>query len=151
VAVKERFDGILTGLERIAAEFNMPVIYPIHPRARKVMSQLGIQPKGIELIEPLDYHSFLQLDSQAKVALTDSGGVQEETCILKVPCVTLRDNTERPETLTIRSNVLAGTDPEKILGCTATMLSKANEWANPFGDGTADERILGILKQQLER
>jgi UDP-N-acetylglucosamine 2-epimerase (non-hydrolysing) len=149
VDVKERFDGILNGLERIAAAFNLPVIYPIHPRARKMMSQLGIQPQGIELIEPIDYLLFLQLESQAKLVLTDSGGVQEETCILKVPCVTLRDNTERPETLAVGSNVLAGTDPEKILGCTATMFGKTNEWTHPFGDGTAGERIVKLLRDKI--
>jgi UDP-N-acetylglucosamine 2-epimerase (non-hydrolysing) len=113
------------------------------------MSQLGIQPQGIELIEPIDYLLFLQLESQAKLVLTDSGGVQEETCILKVPCVTLRDNTERPETLAVGSNVLAGTDPEKILGCTATMFGKTNEWTHPFGDGTAGERIVKLLRDKI--
>jgi UDP-N-acetylglucosamine 2-epimerase (non-hydrolysing) len=147
VDVKERFDGILTGLERIAAEFNMPVIYPIHPRARKMLQYFDFKPAGLALIEAVDYLSFLQLESQAKVVLTDSGGVQEETCILHVPCVTLRDNTERPETLAVGSNVLAGTDPEKLVECTGSMLEKPNEWANPFGDGTAGERIVTILNE----
>jgi UDP-N-acetylglucosamine 2-epimerase (non-hydrolysing) len=147
VDVKERFDGILTGLERIAAEFNMPVIYPIHPRARKMLRYFEFKPAGLALIEAVDYLSFLQLESQAKVVLTDSGGVQEETCILHVPCVTLRDNTERPETLAVGSNVLAGTDPEKLVECTGSMLEKPNEWANPFGDGTAGERIVTILNE----
>jgi UDP-N-acetylglucosamine 2-epimerase (non-hydrolysing) len=73
---------------------------------------------------------------------TDSGGVQEEACILKVPCVTLRDNTERPETLEIRSNVLAGTNPSEILAKAELMLNKDNNWQNPFGDGKAGERIV---------
>ena len=148
VDVKARFDGILTGLELINHDYGLPVIYPIHPRARKMLRHFELKPAGLELIEAVDYLSFLQLESQAKVVLTDSGGVQEETCILHVPCVTLRDNTERPETLAVGSNVLAGTDPEKIQECTGSMIEKATEWANPFGDGTAGERIVAILSEQ---
>lgn len=149
VDVKERFDGILTGLERITKEYGIPVIYPIHPRARKMLQHFELKPDGLELIEAVDYLAFLQLESQAKLVLTDSGGVQEETCILQVPCVTLRDNTERPETIAVGSNVLAGTDPEKIVECTSLMVERATEWANPFGDGTAGDQIVAILGEEL--
>ena len=142
---KERFKGILTGLELVSTKFGIPVIYPIHPRARKMMNHFGLTGHGIEFTDPVDYLSFLQLESQAKLVLTDSGGVQEETCVLKVPCVTLRDNTERPETLEAGSNLLAGTNPEKILECAELMIDRNNEWKNPFGDGTAGERIVEIL------
>jgi UDP-N-acetylglucosamine 2-epimerase (non-hydrolysing) len=157
VDVKERFDGILTGLELINHDYGLPVIYPIHPRARKMLRHFELKPAGLELIEAVDYLSFLQLESQAKVVLTDSGGVQEETCILHVPCVTLRDNTERPETVAVGSNILAGTDPEKIVGCTGMMIqtlekfdqNAALKWVNPFGDGTAGERIVTILRDKI--
>jgi len=142
---KQRFDGILKGLQLINKEYDMPVIYPIHPRARKRMKEFGLNADGIELIEPLDYLSFLQLEANAKLVLTDSGGVQEETCILKVPCVTLRDNTERPETLEVGSNMLAGTQPEKILNMVEKMINKKKDWENPFGDGKAGKRIIKIL------
>jgi len=145
VDVKERFEGIIKGLELVANEFGLPVIYPIHPRARKMMNHFGLKAKGIEFIEPVDYLSFVQLEAKAKLVLTDSGGVQEEACILKVPCVTLRDNTERPETLEVGSNVLAGTTSEKILECAKEMLNKNNKWYNPFGNGKAGERIVEIL------
>ena len=151
VDIKKRFEGIIKGLELIADVFGLPVIYPIHPRARNMMNHFGLKANGIKLIEPLDYLSFLQLESRAKLVLTDSGGVQEETCILQVPCVTLRDNTERPETLEVGSNILAGTDPEKILERVRIMLSRENNWQNPFGDGKAGERIVGIIKEQLKR
>ena len=144
VDVKERFKGIISGLELVSDEFGLPVIYPIHPRARKMMNHFGLKANGIEFIEPLDYLSFLQLESKAKLVLTDSGGVQEETCILKIPCVTLRDNTERPETLEVGSNVLVGTEPERILDGAKLMLSKENNWKNPFGDGKAGEGIVKI-------
>ena len=148
---KSRFEGILKGLELITNEFDMPVIYPIHPRARKMMNKFGLKANGIKLIEPIDYLSFLQLEANAKLVLTDSGGVQEETCVLKVPCVTLRDNTERPETLEVGSNILAGTNPDAILNATKEMIDKENNWENPFGDGTAGKKIIEILLDSLER
>ena len=146
VDVKERFEEIIKSLELLADEFSLPVIYPIHPRARKMMNHFGLKSNGIEFIEPVDYLSFLQLESKAKLILTDSGGVQEEACLLKVPCVTLRDNTERPETLVVGSNILAGTDSKKILESTKIMFAKNNDWENPFGDGNAGKRIVEILE-----
>ena len=142
---KERFEGILKGLELIADGFNMPVVYPIHPRARKMMNKFSLNTDGIKFVEPIDYLSFLQLEANAKLVLTDSGGVQEETCVLKIPCVTLRDNTERPETIEVGSNMLAGTNPDTILNATKKMVIKNNNWENPFGDGKAGERIVEIL------
>ena len=149
VDVKVRFEGIIKGLELVAKEFGLPVVYPIHPRARKMMMEFGLKANGIELIEPLDYLSFLRLEADARLVLTDSGGVQEEACILGVPCVTLRDNTERPETLEVGSNVLAGTKAESILSKTKEILNRGNKWRNPFGDGKAGERIVKILVDQI--
>lgn len=142
-----RFAGILEGLERIATEFGMPIIYPIHPRSKVRMSEFGLQPKQIKLVEPVDFLSFLQLESNARLILTDSGGVQEESCILNVPCVTLRDNTERPETIELGSNILAGTSPDNMVECSKKMLSVENDWRHPFGDGRAGERIIEIIME----
>lgn len=142
----ERFCGILKGLELTREKFGFPVLYPIHPRARKQMKAFSLNVDGVEIVEPLDYLSFLLLESKAKLVLTDSGGVQEETCILGVPCVTLRYNTERPETLEVGSNVLAGTDPYEIVKKVDFMLNRENRWQNPFGDGKAGERIVQILR-----
>ena len=142
-----RFASILEGLNRVAAEFHLPVVYPIHPHSLRSMYEFGLNPKNITLIEPISFLGFLQLESNARLILTDSGGVQEEACILGIPCVTLRDNTERPETLEVGSNLLAGTLPDKILRCTRLMLNKENKWNNPFGDGTAGERIVKIIME----
>jgi UDP-N-acetylglucosamine 2-epimerase (non-hydrolysing) len=147
VDIKERFEGIIKGLELVADEFCLPIVYPIHPRAKKMMNHFGIKANGITFIEPLDYLSFLQLEAKAKLVLTDSGGVQEEACILGVPCVTLRDNTERPETLEVGSNILAGTIAHKIAERTNQMLHVNNSWRNPFGDGNTGKRIVEILKE----
>ena len=165
---KERLKGILEGLELVHDEFNLPIIYPIHPRTKKKIREFGLEiPEEIRLIEPLGFLEFLQLEADAKLVLTDSGGVQEETCILKVPCVTLRDNTERPETLEVGSNVLAGTNQTRILDSVRVMLNKqalgklnqqtfkksltknavraSSNWRNPFGEGEAGKRIIKIL------
>ncbi len=144
----QKFGGILRGLEKLSKEFDIPAVYPIHPRSRKMMQEFGVHTNGrIMLTDPVDFLDFLKLESNARLVLTDSGGVQEETCILGVPCVTLRDNTERPETVGVGSNMLAGTEPERIVECTRKMLAGANGWKNPFGDGKAGEMIIGILEK----
>lgn len=141
-----RFAGMLKGIEKLSKEFNTPVIYPIHPRSRKRIQEFGVHMNGsIRLIDPVDFLGFLQLESNARLVLTDSGGVQEETCILGVPCVTLRDNTERPETVEVWSNMLAGTELGMILKCARDMPGKVNGWNNPFGDGKAAERIWQVI------
>jgi UDP-N-acetylglucosamine 2-epimerase (non-hydrolysing) len=143
---KTRFQGIIEGLQAIQRELDIPLIYPIHPRAKKMLSNFNIDTSGLTLTEPQDYLSFLILESKAKLVLTDSGGVQEETCILKVPCITLRDNTERPETVEVGANILAGTNPQSILEAAKTILLKPKTWINPFGDGTSAKQIIQILK-----
>lgn len=148
---KKKFTRLIRGLQKVQNEFKIPLIYPIHPRARKQLEQFGIDYKGITLVEPLDYLSFLQLESKAKLVLTDSSGVQEETCILGVPCVTLRENTERPETLDVGSNILVGTDPEKILEASKVSFAHNNTWTNPFGDGTTSKQIIRILERELAK
>ncbi len=140
-----RFASILKGLDKVATEFHLPVVYPIHPRSRKRMTEFDLKSRNLILIEPVNFLSFLLLESNARLVLTDSGGVQEECCVLEIPCVTLRDNTERPETLEVGSNILAGTTPEKILECSQIMLGRENNWRNPFGDGKAGERIVRIV------
>ncbi|NQE04659.1 UDP-N-acetylglucosamine 2-epimerase [ANME-1 cluster archaeon GoMg1] len=146
VDIKGRLKGILDGLELVYNKFNYPTIYPVHPRTKKKIREFGLEvPKGVELIEPLGFLEFLQLEANAKLVLTDSGGVQEETCILKVPCVTLRDNTERPETLEVGSNVLVGVNQNKISEGVKHMLNKDKNWKNPFGDGKAGNMITKIL------
>lgn len=144
-----RFKGIITGLQMVQVEFGVPLIYPIHPRAKKQLHTFGLDTRGISLVDPLDYLGFLQLESMAKLVLSDSGGVQEETCILGVPCVTLRDNTERPETLDVGSNVLAGTDPKSILEAAKASVGKKKGWVNPFGDGKSAQKIMTILKKEI--
>ncbi|CAG0995399.1 UDP-N-acetylglucosamine 2-epimerase (non-hydrolysing) [Methanosarcinales archaeon] len=138
-----RFKRLLKGVEEIGKEFNIPVIYPIHPRSKKMVEEFGIKTDGnIRFIDPVEFLDFLNLERGARLVLTDSGGVQEETCILGVPCVTLRDNTERPETIDVGSNMLSGVKPGMMIECAHRMLEKDKGWINPFGDGRAAQRIV---------
>lgn len=143
---KSVFEDLLQGVQEAAESFNVEVLYPIHPRAESKVEEFGLRiPERIRVIEPQDYLDFLQLETEASLILTDSGGVQEEACVLQVPCVTLRENTERPETLDVGANVLAGTDPAKIQSCAQEMYERAPTWENPFGDGAASERIISTV------
>ncbi len=149
VDFKDRLKAILIGLSRVHEHFKIPIIFPMHPRTEKMLKTFGLTlPAGVRHVAPAGFLDFLRLEGKAKLILSDSGGVQEEACILKVPCVTLRTTTERPETLTTGGNVLAGYDPVKILSGAKKMISKKAVWKNPFGDGRSGERIVQILENQ---
>lgn len=145
---KKTLKRILTCMDSVYKRFNSLIIFPIHPRTKKRVYEFGLKPpKGIKLIEPVGYMDFLNLQSNSQLIMTDSGGVQEEACILKIPCVTLRENTERPETLKVGSNILVGTDCEKITNGIKKMIHIKNNWKNPFGNGKTAERIVEIICQ----
>ena len=146
---KERLVGIIGGLAAIGEEFSAPVIFPMHPRTKARIEEFQIKiPVSVRITKPLGFLEFLMLQKNAKIVLTDSGGLQEESFILRVPCVTLRDSTERPETVEYGANIVAGTETEKILGAVKKMYGKnlnLKKWDNPFGDGTAGEKIVKLL------
>lgn len=145
--VREILKGVSRGAESAGQH---EVIFPVHPRTRRtiIRSRIPIPPR-IRMIDPIGFIDMLSLLSRARMVCTDSGGVQEEACILKVPCVTLRDTTERPETLAVGGNVLAGTRSPAIVAAIARMAAKKVHWRNPFGDGTTGMRIVQILKRAL--
>lgn len=145
----ERFRKILKALDMVSKRHETDVVYPIHPRSMKNIKKFGLTSNHISYIDPLGYLEFLQLLSGARLVLTDSGGIQEEACILNVPCVTLRDNTERPETLEVGSNLLAGVEPKSILSCVQEMLTMTNSWSNPYGKGDSSIKIIGVLEAAL--
>lgn len=142
---RETFTGIVTALNEIAAE--TPILFPVHPRTKKMMTQFGIQlTDRICMLPPLGFRESLFLWKDAEVVLTDSGGLQEETTALGIPCVTIRENTERPITITLGSNVLAGTKPEAILDAYRAARQKGKSGSvPPYWDGKAAERIWNIL------
>ncbi|HRP54746.1 UDP-N-acetylglucosamine 2-epimerase (non-hydrolyzing) [Agriterribacter sp.] len=100
--------------EIIAHSHGLPLIFPVHPRTAKILQNMGIEHPSLHMIEPLGYLEFNYLVEKAKAVITDSGGITEETTVMGIPCLTLRDNTERPETITIGTNELIGTDPKAI-------------------------------------
>jgi len=142
---EDKLKGIFDGVRAINAVVNIPIVFPIHPRTRKMVNKFGISITDIDVINPVGYLEFLQLQSNAKLVLTDSGGLQEESCILETPCVTLRENTERPETLDVDANILAGTNADKIFNSSIIMLKSRKKWKSPFGDGRSAERIITLL------
>ena len=144
----QRFNEIVKGLKSINKKLDIQIVYPIHPRSKKMAKKFGISFNGLTVIEPVDYFTFLQLEKNAKLILTDSGGVQEEACILKIPCVTLRNNTERPETIDVKANIVSGVNSKKILACAKKMINRKPIWRNPFGKGDSAKKIIQIIKNK---
>lgn len=146
----DRFAQLLAAVGGVAEDTGFDVIYPIHPRAAARLESFDLSvPAGVRLVEPLAFLDFLRLEDTAAVVLTDSGGVQEEACVLETPCVTLRYSTERPETAFVGANVIAGLDPADVREAARLMLGRPGGWSNPFGDGTAAARILDALEPVL--
>jgi UDP-N-acetylglucosamine 2-epimerase (non-hydrolysing) len=153
VDLRESFERILDALEAIAAK--LPIIFPVHPRTRKTIAELELSErvasiKDLRIIEPLGYLDFLNLSAGARLVLTDSGGIQEETTALGIPCLTLRENTERPITVEMGTNVVVGTDTEKIIGAASAALNgsaKKTLRQPPLWDGHTSERILDALEE----
>ena len=146
-------DGPLLGetvAQLAALAQQLPVVFPVHPRTRKMMEGLEPEHPGLHLIEPLGYLDFLSLLADAGAVLTDSGGIQEETTYLGVPCFTLRDNTERPVTLTSGTNTLLGLDPTAIARIPVLLGERREAFSAPsqpppLWDGHAAERIADAI------
>jgi UDP-N-acetylglucosamine 2-epimerase (non-hydrolysing) len=155
---------ILTGLIRALSEVAQafPIIFPIHPRTKKVLESIeeckamvafdraAAREGGIYCMDPIGYLDFMCLVSSAKLVLTDSGGIQEETTVLGIPCLTLRDNTERPVTVTHGTNRVIGSSPERVISEARKAVEsahRASAVAPPLWDGHASERIVAIIRQ----
>ena len=147
-----RLQSMIEMLSRFAEARGWKIVFPVHPRTKsRLMSEglwedLAISPNFI-LSEPIGYLDLLALQSNAQLVLTDSGGLQEEANILRVPCITLRANTERPETVEVGGNVLyAGTDAMELSALAEVILAKPRDWFCPFGDGNTARRVIDILQ-----
>lgn len=143
---KELFSALASSLKKIAED--LPLIFPVHPRTRQNMEKFGIDlGPNIELLPPLGYMDFLDAWKDSALVLTDSGGLQEETTALGIPCLTLRENTERPITIDEGTNVLAGTDPDVVLGEAMKIIKDGGKQGRrpALWDGKAAERIIEIL------
>ena len=148
------FSRILDALEVIQGD--LPILFSVHPRTRRNIAAMGLQRRidsltNLHLLDPIGYLDFLKMQASARIVLTDSGGIQEETTVLKVPCLTLRENTERPVTAEIGSNQIVGTDPVKIVEAYRKAVS--GKWREPqvppLWDGKAAHRIVHTMLEQL--
>jgi len=160
---KDAFGRIINALIKISQ--HVPIIFPVHPRTKKQMQVFGFQHyfvdlkkdtssiinNGLYLTDPLSYSEFLNLMAHAKMILTDSGGIQEETTVLDIPCLTLRENTEWPITITQGTNVLVGNDTQKIENEAFKVLNGKGKKGNcsELWDGKASDRIIEVLLEQL--
>lgn len=139
--LKELMDEILCHTQ------DLPLIFPVHPRTAKILAGLGVAHPRLHMVEPLSYLEFNYLVERAKAVVTDSGGITEEASTMNVPCMTLRDNTERPKTIELGTNDLLGTNPKAIQPVMEKLFSGTWKQAKeiPLWDGHTAERIVDIL------
>lgn len=148
---RQVFGRVLDALEEISKR--LPIVFPVHPRTQKMIDEFGFNQRvaritGLRLINPLGYLDFLGLFSKARIVLTDSGGIQEETTVLGIPCLTLRENTERPITVQLGTNAIVGTNPQRIMQAAEDVLdgiAARESIVPPLWDGHAADRILNEL------
>ncbi len=153
VDIKERLLGILTSLERLQETYKFPIICSLHPRTKHWMTHydITITNENIYFCDPFNFFDFIHLEQNAFCVLSDSGTVQEECCIFRVPNVTIRDVTERPETVECGSNILSGAFPDDILRCVHTVLNQSNQWDIPkeYLTPLVSETVIKILVSNL--
>ncbi len=150
--VDEAFKLKKTMSEIIGGVRGLPIIFPIHPRTAKIFKDLGIEADNLHITDPMGYLEFNYLVKRCKAVITDSGGITEETTVMGIPCITLRDNTERPETCTVGTNELIGTDPDAIAPALDTLF--AGKWKKggipELWDGHSAQRIVDILLNECD-
>lgn len=148
---RETLAPIWGAISKVAGR--VPVLFPVHPRTRAKIDEFGLDGAGITMVEPVGYLEMLYAVRKAALVLTDSGGLQEETTVLGVPCITIRENTERPVTVEIGTNYLAGVRPERILSAADTILSGHAKKGGipPLWDGKAAERIADVFLEVCSR
>lgn len=148
VDIKRPLGNILTALEEIYKKYGKPIIFPIHPRTRVSIKKFSLKvPKGIKLLEPVGFLEFSKLEKNAFCCVTDSGTVQEDTCIFRVPCVTMRISTERSETIEVGSSIAAGVNKIHILDAVNKMVNRKPDWKNPYGKPNFSKKMSKILEK----
>jgi len=149
VDVKERLESILNAIKSVQKEFNCKIIFSVHPRTKSKIDEFGLlnANKNIIYSEPFGFFNFVKLEKNAAFVLTDSGTVQEECCILQTPTITIRDSTERPETVECGSNVVSGVNYEKIIMCSRLMANANIWWSYPDGyiDNNVSSKVVNFL------
>jgi len=148
---EENFEEIILGISKLCEKEKVKCIFPVHPRLKNKISSLKDN-KNFIISDPLCYSDLVYLQKYSKMIFTDSGGIQEESCILKKKCIILRENTERPETIEIGGALLLDKiKSDEIIRKYNILINKDVIWTNPFGDGLAYKRILNIVQQKYDR
>ena len=144
---RDTLAGILAGVAEAASEAGLEVVFPIHPRTRERLGQFGLElPAPIEATDVKSFSEMLGLQATSRLVMTDSGGLQEEACVLGTPAVVLRTHTDRPETIEVGASVLAGVETAAITAAARDLLSREEfGWEQPYGDGSAGTRIIATL------
>ncbi|MDA7025256.1 UDP-N-acetylglucosamine 2-epimerase (non-hydrolyzing) [Bacillus sp. CLL-7-23] len=147
VDIKERLESIVAALTQLAQTYQMPIVCSVHPRTRDRLQKFGIQHHNplLRFCEPFGFFDFVHLEQHAKCVITDSGTVQEESCILRIPSVTIRNSTERPETVMCGSNVISGLETRNIVKATELMVEAKANWELP--DGYEEENVSNKVVQ----
>lgn len=149
---KKKFKIILSSLNEISKLLDIKIIFPIHPKTKKIVDKINFKLNSkFKIIAPLNYVNFLGYLKNANLAISDSGGVQEEACILKIPLITIRNSTERPETIKMKCNVLSKPDLNCLKLNIKKMISKRINWKNPYGNGNAAMKSYKIIKSFLAK
>lgn len=149
VGVKTPLRNILESLGEMYKTYKKVVIFPIHPRSRAGIKKFGLKvPEGIRLMNPLGFLEFSKLEKNAFCCVTDSGTVQEDSCIFRVPCVTMRISTERSETVEVGSNIVAGLNKKHIIEAVHKMVNKKTNWKNPYGKPLCAKKTIDILEKR---
>ena len=149
VGLKTPLKNILEALGELYRKYEKLVIFPIHPRTRKSIKKFRLKiPKGIRLFDPVGFLEFSKLEKNAFCCVTDSGTVQEDSCIFKVPCVTMRISTERSETVEVGSNIVAGLNKKHIVEAVNKMVNKNPNWRNPYGKPDSAKKTIKILEER---
>ena len=154
VDIKKGLTEIIKALEIISKQDKLSIVWPIHPRTSSNIAKFNLKDRlnkilGLKIIEPVGYFDSLILQQNAKMVMTDSGGLQEESCILGTPCITLRENTERPESVEVGGNILAGVKSTSIIKAYKIFSKNNKKWKNPFGSGDSAKKIISILKKDF--
>lgn len=151
VGVKTPLKNILESIGELYKTYGKIVIYPIHPRSRAGIKKFKLQvPDGVRLMDPLGFLEFSKLEKNAFCCVTDSGTVQEDACIFKVPCVTIRISTERSETVKVGSNIVAGLNKKHILEAVHKMVNKKTNWKNPYGKPNCAKKTMDVLEDRMK-
>lgn len=149
VGIKRPLKNILDALGELHKKYEKLILFPIHPRTRKSIKIFGLKlPKGVKLFEPVGFLEFSKLEKNAFCCVTDSGTVQEDSCIFKVPCVTMRISTERSETVAVGSNIVAGLNKKHIVEAVNEMVNRKPNWKNPYGKPESAKKIIKTLEER---